>query len=126
MLNQRNGTHRPGVAERNAEICRLYMGVKETPVTKGVAGLTLEQLGKQFGLRRESVRQIVKAAGLTPKDRFKFDNPEDQFLGLNVTPEVKDALKREASKRGTSVSALSTAALKKMLVDLGYNDLGAA
>jgi hypothetical protein len=35
-------------------------------------------------------------------------------------------LKREASKRGTSVSALSTEALKKMLVDLGYNDLGMA
>lgn len=111
--------HRPGIEQRNAEICRLYKGVKPNST-----GVTLEELGKKFGLRRESVRQIVKAAGLTSKDRFKFDNPEDQFLGLNVTPRVKEALKREASKRGTSVSALSTEALKKMLVDLGYNDLG--
>ena len=115
----KQGSRRPGIDERDADICRLYKGNDKTP------GCTLEQLADRFNLSRERVRQIVKAGGLISSDRFKFDNPKDQFLGLNVTTKVKIALKQEASKRGISVSSLSTPALKKMLAELGY-DVGAA
>ena len=80
---------------RNADICRLY-----------TEGQTLRQLHEQFTLSIERVRQIVKRANLTKKDRKVIRTDRDAFLGVNITPKTKQALEAMAQERGISVSAL--------------------
>lgn len=80
---------------RNADICRLY-----------TEGQTLKQLAGGFALSVERVRQIVKKANLTKKDRKVIRTDRDTFLGVNIRPATKLALETEAQERGMSVSAL--------------------
>jgi len=97
--------------ERNESICHLY---KE-------GGLTLGQLGQRFHLSRERIRQIVKRAGLTKEDRTSaVITSTDEFLGVNIPKEIKLALRKEAQKRGVSMSSVTTKTLRDMLKSCGY------
>lgn len=44
----------------------------------------------------------------------------DEFLGVNLSEEVKAALRAEAARREISMSALTYETLKDMLAKLGY------
>lgn len=96
-------------AARNAEICRLY-----------VSGIATPELGRQFKLTRQRIKQILKLAGLHRTDRAYVASNRDAFLGVDVTPTVKDALRAEAARRGVSMSELSSETLKEMLVECGH------
>ena len=85
--------------KRDAEICQMYM-----------SGATLEECGKQYRVRRQRIKQIVKAAGLW---RPRTTSGRDEFLGVNLHEEDKLALKIEADRQGLSMSALSA----KILAD---------
>lgn len=105
---------------RDAEICCLYKGTPETP------GLTLLELAVIFGVTPERIRQVTQKGGLDKTSRVMIEDGREKFLGVNVTVKIKKAIKAEAKKRGMSVSSLTSSTLKRMLEDLGYNDLGAA
>lgn len=94
---------------RNAAIVKKYAN-----------GETLGVIGKQFGLSRSRISQIVRSAGFSPKMRYTKSDGRDQFLGVNISAEVKTALRREAKRRGLSVSKLTSQTIKQMLVDCGY------
>lgn len=96
--------------DRNTSICHLY---KE-------GGLTLGQLGQRFHLSRERIRQIVKRAGLTKDDRTAAVSIADEFLGVNIPKDVKLALRKEAHKRGLSMSSVTAKTLREMLTSCGY------
>lgn len=88
--------------QRNEDICQRYM-----------AGETLQAIGDRFRISRMRVKQIVKKAGLWRKRAEKSDR--DAFLGVNVTSDVKDALRTKADERGVSMSRLTSDALDAML-----------
>lgn len=93
--------------ERNTEICRLY-----------VEGATLQEVGEGFKLSRERVRQILRKNGVYKKDRAVEKSGRDEFLGVNITESDKAALREEASRRGLSMSALTSDLIKDMLASL--------
>lgn len=85
---------------RNAEIGRRYM-----------EGETLQSIGNSYGISRMRVKQIVKKAGLWRK-RTREDV---EFLGVNLAPGTKDALRAKADERGVSMSKLTNDAITLML-----------
>lgn len=97
------------VVERNEEICRLY-----------VSGLSIYDLRDQFKVSHETIRQILRRAGVFKKDRHVEASERDVFLGVNVTDAVKTALREEAEKNGMSMSELSSDAIIAMLRDRGH------
>lgn len=100
-------TEREQTKDRNARLIERYK-----------SGEPLEDLCAAFQLTRGRIYQILKEAGV-PKERF---GPEgrDQFLGVNLSEPVKDALRAEASRRGVSMSTLSSDLLRDMLLCCGY------
>jgi len=98
--------------ERDAEICRLYVTEEKT----------LRAIGKQFKLTRERVRQILKQAGIDKNSRSL--TMREEFLGVNLTEDVKEALRTEAERRKVSMSSLTSEMLSDMLVALGYRVSG--
>lgn len=96
------------ITERDAEIRRLYVTEE----------MTLREIGNQFKITRERVRQILKKAGIDKNSRSL--STREEFLGVNLTEEVKGALRTEAEKRGVSMSSLTSETLSDMLVALGY------
>ncbi len=96
--------------ERDKEICRLY----------SVENLTHEDIGDRYNLKRQRIQQILKQNGLDRTARTPIRSERDAYVGLNVTEEVKEALKAEAIKRGISVSQIGSQTLKEMLVACGY------
>lgn len=101
-------TKRTSKDERNAELVNRYL-----------AGDSTEELRERFKITRTRIYQILKEAGI-PKERQQNADDRDQFLGVNLSESVKDALRAEAQRRGLSMSALSSAALREMLVACGY------
>ena len=95
-------------AERNEEIIRRYK-----------AGDPLEDMCVFFRLTRGRIYQILHMANI-PLARQANDADRDQFLGVNLSEPVKDALRAEALRRGVSMSALSSEALREMLTSCGY------
>lgn len=93
--------------ERDQEICDLYMkGVK----VKDIAG--------RFTISRGRVHQIVHKNNLTPKDRHVEPSDRDEFLGINISDADKIALRREAKRRGLSMSAITADLIRDMLASL--------
>lgn len=95
--------------ERDAEIVQRY-----------TAGEPLEDLRKRFKLTRSRIYQILHGANV-PLTRQPDAPDRDQFLGVNLSESVKDALRAEAGRRGVSMSALSAEILRDMLVTCGYS-----
>ena len=91
---------RSRMAERNKAICDYYLDAH-----------TITECGRKFGLRRQRVQQILKSGGVW-KPHEKSDRSE--FVGINVSAEVKDALKQKAKKRGVSLSRLAHQELAKV------------
>lgn len=98
-----------GHLERDQEIGRLYE-----------AGASLEQLAAQFGLSPSWIRDILKKQQRYIKYRDVNVSDREKFLGVNISAPVKKALKKEADRRGISMSSLTSDVLKDMLTELGY------
>lgn len=94
--------------ERDANMCQRYKD-----------GATMEEIRRETGLSRQRVQQILRQNGLHKSDR-KVTSDRDDFLGLNLSKPVKAALRKEAQRRGVSMSALSSDVLKDMLKCCGY------
>jgi DNA-binding NarL/FixJ family response regulator len=79
--------------ERDAHICFLYS-----------EGHTQEALAEKFEISEQRVGQILSKMGLTKKDRLSSERT--LFTGVHLTVAVKEALRIEAEREGTSMSAL--------------------
>jgi hypothetical protein len=44
----------------------------------------------------------------------------DEFVGVHVTPEAREALEKERTKTGKSISKLVWEAVRKSLIETGY------
>lgn len=97
---------------RSDEICRLYT----------VDGLTMQEIGDLYEVSRERVRQILTRKGIRKQDRpSRPTSCRDEFLGVNISDDVKSALRTEATKRGISMSAMTSEVIKDMLISCGYD-----
>jgi len=94
------------MAERNQAICAYYL-----------EGHTLAECGKQFGLKRQRIKQIVQAAKIW-RERTPSTNDRDKFLGINISEEDKATIKEEASRQGISMSAMTAEWIKERLEEL--------
>lgn len=85
-------------------------------------GQTLQQLADFYKLSRGRIQQIVKQGNLTRKDRAvqRSMPPREEFLGVNLSESVKDALREEAGRRGMSMSELTSDTLRELLQCCGY------
>lgn len=92
--------------ERNATICKVYM-----------EGATLAQCGKQFGLKRQRIKQIVTEAGLW-RERGQSTNERNAFLGIDLTETDKEALRTEASRQNLSMSAMTSEWIRDRLDEI--------
>jgi hypothetical protein len=92
---------------RNAAICDLYL-----------SGATLAACGKRFGLKRQRIKQIVQEAGIWREPIPHIPDGRDEFLGINISPEDKEALKAEAARTNTSMSALTSDWIRQKLAEL--------
>ena len=90
--------------ERNDEICARYK-----------AGATLEACAEAFGISKERVRQVLRRAGVFKADRLRAASDRTAFLGVNLTPATKEALKVGAEERGASVSQFVSDALDDLV-----------
>lgn len=89
-------------AARDAEICRRYVG-----------GMTLAEAGRPYGITRMRVKQIIKTAGLW-RPRVS-QNSRGEYLGVNLSEADKEELRREAERRGVSMSLLTSDLIREML-----------
>ncbi len=92
---------------RDAELIERY-----------ATGETIESLREAYGISHERIYQILRKAGIPRRRQGAEDR--DQFLGVNLSESVKDALRAEALRRGISMSALSSDMLRDMLITCGY------
>lgn len=84
------------VTERDAAICKAY-----------AEGKTLTELAVAHHISRMRIRQIVRKAGIyQPVKAGRAPTGRDEFLGVNLTKEAKDALRQKAEDAGTSMSEL--------------------
>jgi post-segregation antitoxin (ccd killing protein) len=92
---------RPETQARNERICAYYQ-----------EGHKLGDVASHFKLGRPRVKQILVDAGVwVPYSR----GDRTQFLGINVSGEVKSALKEFATERGISMSRLVSDTLEKAI-----------
>jgi hypothetical protein len=84
---------------RNIEIIRAYL-----------AGRTMSDLARDYNLTRGRIYQILKDIA-----KVRRASERDAFLGVNVTSDTRDALKRVAKERGVSVSKLASDALDEVV-----------
>lgn len=90
---------------RNEAICRSYQD-----------GRNLAEIGKEFGLKRARIQQILQAAGVW---RPLVREPRDEFVGVTVTRETKAALAAKAKERGVSVSRLASQTFEDLVKEEG-------
>ena len=77
------------------------------------AGHKCSECASKFRISRQRVQQILHKAGVW-KPYVKGNRTK--FLGVMVTEEGKDALKAEADRRGTSVSAVASGLIEEGLL----------
>lgn len=88
--------------ERNAAVCAEFG-----------KGKTQAQVAAEFGVSRQRVGQIWRAAGLKRAPAGK-----KEYLGAFVSPEAKEIARIVSLRRNTSVSAIVDA----LLVELGAKE----
>lgn len=88
-------------AERDAAICAHY-----------AAGNKAAQCASKFRISRQRVLQILRDGNVW-KPYEKGDRTE--FLGVSLSADDKLALSEEASRRGISMSSLTSDLIKDML-----------
>jgi hypothetical protein len=100
---------------RNAEIAAQYLGCD------GAGGLTLEQVGRHFGLTRERVRQICKRVGDRLKERRPFVPALDVALELvaKQVPAPAAEIERELKDAGIAGGAFRLEGLRETATILG-------
>lgn len=84
---------------RDQAICDEYM-----------SGATLRDCGRLFRLNPTRIKQIVTAAGLW---RERPRNARSSFIGVEVSPETKEAVKKKAEETGVSVSKFASDRLEE-------------
>lgn len=84
-------------------------------VAQYVEGMQVQNIASRHGLSRIRIHQILRKRAV-PR---RIAAP-DEFLGINLTEPIKDALRVEANKRGITMTRLSASALKQMLIACGY------
>lgn len=96
--------------ERDKKICAQF-----------VAGSSLREIATDTELSPEWVRQILRHYGLYKKDRGVKTKPDrDEFLGVNLTEDVKGALRAEAFRYGVSMSEYASDAIREKLIKSGH------
>lgn len=102
--------------DRDTEIIRRY-----------VSGEPIEVIQSSYGITRSRVYQILRAAGVDRNRQPMQDEvtERDTFLGVNISKDVKEALRAEVQRRRAlgeeiSMSSLSHVMLRDMLTVLGY------
>ena len=93
--------------ERDALIVKRYQ--EDVPMAA---------LAEEFQISKGRIYQILKKAGV-PR-RAVRTSERDLFLGINISEDVKNALKAEAARQGVSMSSLSAKSLREMLVQCGH------
>lgn len=89
-------------AERDARICLRYQ-----------EGTSLEGLSKWYGVSAQRIWQILSRAGVFVARRDGARTDRTAFLGVTISRDTKDALKREADEKGISVSALVSSKVRQ-------------
>lgn len=89
----------------------------DTIVAQYVEGMQVQNIASRHGLSRIRIHQILRKRDV-PR-RIAAPSLEE-FLGINLTEPIKDALRVEAHKRGITMTRLSAGALKQMLIACGY------
>lgn len=89
------------MTDRNNAICTYYTD-----------GHTLKETASFFQLHRQRVLQILQTAGVW---RPYVRGSRTQFLGISVTEETKNGLRRRADEQGISVSRLASNALEEVV-----------
>lgn len=80
------------------------------------AGENFRMIAEAYGISRERVRQILRRNNIEPRKRGNpMRSDRTIFLGVEVTDEVKEALRVEAKRRGVSMSSLTSVTLQEML-----------
>lgn len=96
--------------ERDKKICAYYK-----------AGNSLRECATEFSLSPEWVRQILRQYGVFKKDKAIVSKTDrDEFLGVNLTEDVKGALRAEAFNRGVSMSQFVSDTIKEKLIAGGH------
>lgn len=89
---------------RNEELCQMY-----------TAGSTLQTCGEHFKICRERVRQILLKAGVLKRERVTKKSDREAFLGVNLSPTAKKALKTKAGEKGVSMSKMVSDKIDEMV-----------
>lgn len=93
------------MTERDTELCRMY-----------TEGATMLELADHFKISRQRIRQIVRSAGVYVPYRDAHEhNGRDAYIGVNVTSEVKDALRAKAVGEGKSMSEFVSDKLEEIV-----------
>lgn len=92
--------------ERNAFICQLYR-----------EGSTQEELANRFQRTKVRIGQILAGAGLVKEDRPKMKTERTGFVGVNLRPEVKTALRNHTE----NMSAWIAETVERELEQQGVN-----
>lgn len=101
---------------RNDAMCRQYLAAR----AKGEgSGDIVWALATQYHVTPAWVYDILRRGGISTERVFNASD-RDVFLGINISDDVKDALKRKAEHDGFSVSRLSHEMLSQMLREEGY------
>lgn len=102
------------MTSRDADICQRYE-----------RGEQPSAICKLFQITPERVRQIVRLSGRTmrPVGTPRVRSDRTMFLGVEVSKVVKTALRKEAQRRGISMSLLTAETVREMLVECGYGEV---
>lgn len=80
-------------------------------------GKTMADLATEHGISRMRVRQIVRKAGVYKPYRDVQHMGRDEFLGVNLTKEAKDALRAKAGEAGKSMSEMVSDEVERMVTE---------
>jgi hypothetical protein len=88
--------------ERNAAICAYYLDGHRK----------MADCERKFQLGRQRILQILKESGAW---RPYVKGDRTKFVGVNVSEETKDALKKKADEAGVSISRMVSDQIDEMV-----------
>lgn len=100
MTNEKKAAQ---MTARNEAICTYY---KE--------GRKLKECASKFRLGRQQVMNILKQAGVWQP---YVKGARTQFLGVSVSEQTKEALRKKADEEGKSVSRLASDVLDEVVAE---------